>query len=671
MQWSALRRLGAVTGVVATLLCTAPGAFAEPGPPPVDIGGAVLDAPTLSFTDLGAQSTVSFYGGTSSAEVSFPVPAGLTPTALNVTLDLPFTIRSGQVTVSQGDRLVSKQGLPVVDLAPLVIPLSGVEVVGNVATVTLTLTALPEDGYCLDRLNPIDLINGSVTFAGAETPPGTVADFLPPLLRKLTIGVPASPSRAESDAAVQLAAALVKRYGSQLADVEVVSLLDGATTVPVPGAPLERQVVIKEGPDEAVALSGTVGVPQLVISGPADKLTDETRLLTDGALNLAAAPRVVPENLGSARLVRLPGDQTTVAQLGQTNLTSTGVSPQVNIGLDQTRFGRAVQGIRVHVTGTYTPLPNTYGAQVSAAVNGETIDSWPTDAAGAIDRWIDVPDRLLTRYTELQVSVNTTGNIGGCNDYRPMTLAIAGSSVVQTTPAVPPIPPGFGSLPQALMPTIEVGIGKDAFADTVRATQILVGLQRLSALPLRTAVTSLDQARAGQDPAVLISADGWTDGSITLPVSANAGRITLAGQGPEDEATLNLDPGVQFGSLQTVFDGRRSLLIATSNGAPGQLDELLRWMNADRSRWPQLRGSAIVAIAGRTPAMVAGRSPVSVYGPATPAPESSATASGRYRYDSAWWVAAAVVGVAAVGAGAIVLSARRSPDAEANHRRDG
>ncbi|TGD85406.1 hypothetical protein BayCH28_20435 [Mycolicibacterium sp. CH28] len=669
MRWSAIRRLGAAAGVVATLLWTAPCAFAEPDRPPADIGGAVLTAPTLSFTDLGANSTVSFYGGTSSAEVSFPVPAGLTPTALNVTLDLPFNIRSGQVTASQGDVLVSKQGLPVVDLAPLVIPLSGVRVVGDVATVTLTLAARPDDGYCLDRLNPINLINGSVTFAGAEIPPTTVADFLPPLLRKLTIGVPASPSRAESDAAVQLAAALVKRYGSQLNDIAVVSLPDGATGIPLPGAPLERQVVIKEGPDEAVALSGTVGVPQLVISGPANKLTNETRLLTDGALNLAAAPRVVPDNLGSARLLRLPGDQTTVAQLGRTNLTSTAESPQVNIGLDQTRFGRPVQGIRVHLAGTYTPLPSTYGSQVTASVNGEVIDSWPTDAAGSIDRWVDVPDRLLARYTELQVAVNTTGDRGGCDDYRPMTLTIAGSSVVQSSPAVPPIPPGFGSLPQALMPTIQVGIGKDAFTDTVRASQIVVGLQRLSALPLRTAVTSLDQALASQDPAVLISADGWTDSSITLPVSANAGRITLAGQGPDDETSLTLDPGVRFGSLQTVFDGHRSLLIATSNGAPGELDGLLRWLNADRSRWSQLRGSAIVAIAGRTPAMVAGRTPVSVYGPDAPAPQASATASGRYRYDSAWWVAAAVVGVAAAGVGAIVISARRSPDASSNHRR--
>lgn len=671
MKWSALRRVAVVTGVVATVLWTSPYAVAEPDPP-VDTGGAVITAPTLSLADLGASNVMSFYGNSSIATLTFPVPAGLVPATLNLTLNLPFNIRSGLLTVTQGDRVVGKQGLPLADLVPVIVPLTGVQVADNTVTLTLTLTSSPEDGYCLDRFNPIELTDGSITFAGVETAPTTVADFLPPALRALTIAVPANPTQSESDAAVQLAAAMVKRYGTQAPAVSVIALPDGATTVPQPAAPLERQIVIKEGPDEAISLLGTAGVPQLLISGPADKLTNETRLLSDGALNLAVSPRVVPEKLSSGPRPQLPGDSATLTQLGQTNLTSIGVSPQVNIGLDQTRLGHPVQGVRVHVIGTYTPLPNTFGAQLTASANGQTVDSWAADPGGVIDRWVNVPDQLLSRYTEFQVAVNTTGsNLGGCNDYRPMTLAIDGGSVVQTSPASPPIPPGFGSLPQSLMPTIQVGLGTDKFSDTVRATQIVVGLQRLSALPLRTAVTTLDKARSSQDPALLISADGWTDGDITLPVSANDRTITVEGQGPNDEQTvLNLDPGVQFGSLQTVFDGHRSLLIATSNGNPAQLDQLLQWLNADRSRWSQLRGSAIVEVAGRTPALVADRTPVGVYGPTLPAPAAAETSTGSYHYDKAWWVAAGVVGIAAVGAAVIIRTARRPVNGNATHRRE-
>lgn len=678
-----LVKFGATVGVVMAMLWSAPWAVADPEPAPSEpapsepapaegAGGEVMTAPTLSLPDLGAPAVLSFYGGTSSTSLSFPVPPGLAPDTLNATLSLPFNVRSGLVSVTQDDRLVGKVALPPTDLAPLVIPLAGAQVVDNTVTVTLTLASVPDDGYCLDRLNPINFINGSVTFTGAEAVPATVADFLPPILRKLTIGVPGSPTMAESDAAVQLAAGLVKRYGNQAPDVQVVPLPDGATSIPNPSAPLERQIVIKEGSDESISLAGA-GVPQLVISAPADRLTNDTRLLSDGALNLAVSARVVPEKLSSGRRTQPIGGVATVAQLSPTTLSATGVSPQVTIGLDQTKFGHPVQDVRVHVMGTYTPLPNTFGAQLAATINGEQIDSWGADSAGTIDRWIDVPDRLLTRYTDVQVSLNTTGNTGGCNDDHSMNLVINGDSVIQTSEAAPPIPPGFGSLPQALLPVVKVGIGSDRFADTVRAAQITIGLQRLSSLPLRTSVTSFEEARKSQDPAILISADGWTDSSITLPVSVNERRITLEGQPPDNEQTvLDLDPGVQFGSLQTVFDGRRTLLIATSNGAPQQLDELLGWLNADRSRWPQLRGTAIVAIPGRAPALVAGRTPVSVYGPVDSPQDQAAPSAGRYHYDRAWWVAGGVVGVAVIGVAAIALSARRSRDnGGATHRRDG
>jgi hypothetical protein len=679
-----LVKLGVIVSVVATMLWSAPWAAADPEtapaepaptePAPTEVaaaGGEVMTAPTLPLADLGATTVLSFYGGTSSVLLTFPVPVGLVPDALNVTLDLPFNVRSGLISVTQGDRLIGKLGLPTADLTPLVIPLAGVEVVDNVATVTLTLASVPDEGYCLDRLNPINLINGSVSFAGAEAAPATVADFLPPILRKLTIAVPANPSIAESDAAVQLVAGLVKRYGNQGPEVVIVPLADGVTAIPTPSAPLERQIVIKEGPDESISLEGA-GVPQLLITAPADRLTNDTRLLSDGALNLAVSARVVPEKLASGRRTQPLGGLLTVAQLDPTTLSSAGVAPQVRIGIDQTKIGYPVQGVRVHLMGTYTPMPNTFGGQLTANINGEQIDSWAADPGGAIDRWVNVPDRLLSRYTDLQVSLNTTGNNGGCNDFSSVTLVINGGSVIESSQAVPPIPQGFGSLPQALLPVVKVGIGSDRFADTVRAVLITTGLQRLSSLPLRTSVTSFEDARKSADPAILISADGWTDKSITLPVSANDGRITLESQSPNTEqTTLSLDPGVQFGSLQTVFDGHRTLLIATSNGAAGQLDELLGWLNSDRTRWSQLRGSAIVAIAGRAPALVAGRTPVSVYGPVAPTPDqASASPVGRYHYDRAWWVAAGVVGIAAAGVAVIVLTSRSSREKSPTHRRD-
>lgn len=269
------------------------------------------------------------------------------------------------------------------------------------------------------------------------------------------------------------------------------------------------------------------------------------------------------------------------------------------------------------------------------------------------------PDRLVQRYTGLVISLNTTGYTGRCYEYRPAMLTIKGDTVVETTPALPPIPAGFGSLPQALMPTMKVGIAPDSFADTARSIQLAAGLQRLSIRPLRTEVTTVEQALEAAEPAMIVSANGWTDTSIALPVSADGTNITVEGpDGGDEQTTLALDPAVPFASLQAVFDGRRSLLIATSNGAPNQLDELLRWLNSDDRRWSQLKGNALVAFPGRTPESVLNRMAPTVTGPEISDSETSAT-SGRGR-SAGWWIAAGVLAAVGGAAAAVTIRAKRA-----------
>lgn len=665
-----LGRLAALTVAMAMLIWSAPVIQAQPEDDP---GPAAADL-TLSLDDLGADTTLGFYGETSSTSLSFPVPIGLFPISLNATLDLPFNIRSGTVTVTQENRLIGKVGLPLTDLAPLIIPLGGVEIVNESVSVTLRLTALADDGYCLDHLNPVNFFDSSITFGGEELAPTTVADFLPPILRAATIAVPATPSEAESEAAVQLAAALQMRYRGQDPQLALVSLSDGATTFDSPAQPMERQIVIKEGIAEGISLTGAAGVPDLLISGPPDQLTNYGRLLAEGSLNMAVSTTVIPSDLRSKE-IPLPGATTTLAELGQPILTAAGLAPEVGIGLDQTRFGHPTQGFRVHLKGTYTPISENFGSQVTASVGGEIIDSWSTDAGGKIDRWVEIPDRLVLRYTNLVVGVETSGITGRCGEFRPIKLAINGSTVVESTAAERPIPTGFMSLPQALMPRMQVGISVNSFADTLRATQIAVGLQRLSVAPLLFEVTSLEQAIDGEDPAILVSADGWSDTSIALPVSADDRRLDLvsfdAGGEETAESTLTLDPGIQFGSLQTVFDGKRSLLIATSNGAAGQLDELLRWLTSDPSRWSKLRGNVVVAVAGREPQMVPDRDSLSVYGPLTSPTAQETSTPGANRIPRRW--VALGVGTAVVilvGIVAFKLGTRRPQSGSAESPRD-
>lgn len=632
-------RLAVAAAVLATTMWVAPAAHGAPEDP-----GALSSAPTIALVDMGTSAPLAFYGDQGTATLTFPVPQGLIPVTLNATVELPVNVRSGTLTVTQDERTIARVPIPPADQAPIVIPLAGVEIVDNSVTITLRTYLVPIEGYCLDPTNPLRLVNGAVRFDGVESPPTTVADFLPPVLRKLTIAIPPQPTKVESEAAVRMAAAAVARYGTQTTTVAVTAL--GAAPA-APTLPFEREIVIQQGPDPGLSLQSSAGpIPALRISGPANELTNQTRLLSSDISRLALSSKAVAGPLRIA--AQLPGNVTTLRELGQNSVTAVALAPQVTVGLDQTQLGRSAHNIRVHLMGSYTPVPNSISARLIAIVGNETVDRWPTDNNGVIDRWIDVPDRLLQRYTNLGVALNISGNTGRCGEFQPLTLTIDGDSVVQSSPASPPVPGGFQSLPQSLMPRVQIGIGSEVFADTVRATAIIVGLQRLSALPIDVAVTDAQAALDSRLPAIVIAADGWKHSGITLPISPSGGRLSLEGiDNGGEPTTLTLDPAIRFGSLQTLFDGQRSLLVATSNSAPDQLDELLRWLSSDRRRWPRLDGTAIVATPGHSPVTIRPQAGLVT----APAPDD--------RNSWAWVLGGGIVVVAALGTGAILLRSRR------------
>lgn len=641
--------------VIGMLAAGAPPAWGAPGD-----SGTTADTTTFSLTDLGSASNLVFWGLTSSQQLTVPVLHGLTPTTLNATVELPMNMRSSAISVTQNDKTLAKVNLPTTDQAPIVIPLAGAEVNDNWLTVTLRAYVVPLDGYCLYPDSPLRLSNVSVGYTGVEQTPTTVAHFLPPVLKKLTIFVPASPSAAEADTAIQLATSAAAHYGRQVPEIAVVPLGEGQAGPPTPPQPQERQIVVKEGPDSGLSLQGAAGVPWLLVSGPLNRTDDsDTGVLFSDLAGLALSSRASAESL--KRNVQFPGSTTTIRDLGQPFANATNLQPRISIGLDQTRYGRSVHGMRVHLQGSYTPTPPNIGGQITAVVGGETIDHWPTDGHGNVDHWVDVPDRLLQRYTTLDVVLDVAANIGHCGDFytagngnQLLTLNISGDTTVESSPAAPPVPDGMQSVPQALMPRVQVGIEPHSFVDTWRAIQIMVGLQRTSAVPIDITVTTVQQAIDSSNPAILISADGWNHSEVVLPVAAGpSGPITVnAVESGGKPTKLTLDPTLRFASLQTVFNRGRSLLVATSNGAATQLDELLRWLNADIKRWPRLKGVALVSAPGPQDPVTVDHAPVPGGGPVTGGGSHS-------DLDWLWWFGAAWVGIAAVGVGVILVRSRR------------
>lgn len=617
-------------------------AYAAPGD-----GGLVADSPTLRLNTLGADGDLAIYGVQGTQTLVVPVPVGLLPDALTATVELPPLVTAGTLAVTQGSRTISRVDLPAVERAPISIPLRGVEVRDNAITVLLRSQLVPPRDYCLfDTNTPMRLSEPSVTFTGREVPPRVVAEFLPPILQRLSIFIPEKPSRAESDAAIRLAAAVVARYGKQETDVDLASLPGGQSAPPTPSQPFERHIVIKEGSAAGTSLMGTEGIPALLITGDGGDLVNQSRLLSSEMARLALASKAVAGLLNSSP--QLPGNEVTIRQLGQPGVNATAMKPQVSVGLDQTRMGRPVHDVRVHLKGSYTPLPSSVAGLVTASVGGQPVDRWPTDGNGTIDRWINVPNETLDRYTNLDVAIDLSGNTGRCGEFQPVTLTIDGATTVQSAPADPPIPAGFQSLPQALMPRMQVGIPPDSFIDVSRALSVVEGLQRLGKLPLNTEVTSFSDAVASQSPALLIAPDAWSESGIELPVAdGQDGVVVVEPVGGGEASTLTLDPAVRFGSMQTALNNSRALVVLTSNGAAAQIDSLLNWLDGDSRRWATLSGVALLSAADQQP--------VTVNLPEPDIEADRAMTGGQ----PSWWVAVGAAAAAAVALAAWLVLRRR------------
>lgn len=588
-----------MASIVVTFVAVAPLVLAAPEPAKSDV---LLDSQTV-----GLGKSWSFPGTTTSRTLAIPVPAGLAPASITAVVNMPPLVDHGTVDVLSDDRLLDRVDLPRGSGGPVTLRIDGARIDHQVATVVLRSTLVPIQGQCLVdwRDLPMRMHDITVAYAGREAQPAVIADFLPPTLRQLTVYLPSAPSLVEIQAAAQVATAIIAEYPGEPVRVAVRPLGSGPPSADHSPALLERQVAVREQDTAATQLVGAdQRRPLLVLTGHGDRLADQARLLTSNISALAVSPLAQAGPLPPRR--HLSTAAVTFHDLGLTELSNVGIGRvSVVVPIDQSRLAGPAHQVRVRLHGHYTPLPSTWNGRLSVRVADREIDSWPVTGDGAIDRWIDLPDNLLDRVTTMMVTLEAVGEQAGCGLERPVSLVIDDSSEVTQHPAGYPMPAGFAALPQALLPDVRFGLTKIDMPDARRAIAIAVGLQRLTNVPLQPQVVAFDAAAAAPLPAVLIAADGGVPDSIGLPLrQVEQGELQLAVPEVRGPTTLTIRPGIAFGSLQTVSDGRRTLLVATSTGVPEQLDGILAWLDEDVLRWQQLRGDVLFKTVDRPPVMV-------------------------------------------------------------------
>ena len=558
--------------------------------------------PPLSLRSIGAADDITFAGQQAQVSMSIPVPQNLSPDKLRGTVSVPPFVTGGTVDVMQGDRVISRTPINPAPNSPIELSLSGATVARNAADITLR-AYLTVSGICqFDPDNAFHIRDATVSFTGREAIPRNVAEFLPPILRKLTIFVPQKPSREEGAAAVGLATSVAANYGTADFDVDVEALPAGSIAPTGQPDSLERQIVISSAAPEGLTVRDQNGSAYLTIGGQPNQLTTQARALTSNLSAITQSSSAVAGPLHSAP--QLSPDVQTLADLGITDqIVTSSAWPSITLGIDQTRLGRPSKDIRVQLIGSATPAADGSSPVVSVRLGQRVIATIKTGASGSFNQWVDLPNNALSRYNELVVTLERGDVREGCGNGTRGSLSVSAAGEVRSTEADEPLPAGLGSMPQALMPRTQVAWTKGDVPDVARAVSLMTTMQRLSTVPIGVDVVSMSDVSSSTQPAVVIAADGsGLPGGLSLPVTQKSGTITVrSASGATSKVTLS--PQVEFGSLQVIRADGRSVLVATSTDDATDLDDLLRWFS-DTDNASGASGDAALKIAGRDPITV-------------------------------------------------------------------
>lgn len=652
-----MRIVRVASAIVLTVIpLLIPGAVASAQP-------ADQEANRFTFAELGLGRSTTVDPTGERTRLTVPSPVGSVPSTLSGVLTTPAWLDRGWVDVESAGRPIARITLDnAAPTTPVSIPLAAAQTVDGVIALDLIPSLIPDDRYCPDPASDaVRLIDASVDYAGQFAVPGTVAEFLPALLRKLTVFVPSDPDRDMITAATVVATSIVHRYGSQ--PVQVVVRPDNELQGAAPDGPLERSVVLAKNSDAGAELIYPLeqAPPRMYLTGTGSDLSDQARLITSDLSEIAVATSALAGP--SAPKAQLAPESITLDDLGIGTVTgSGGATATASIAIDQTRLGRSASNMSVHLIGSYTPGAGS----VRATVNGSPLAVWEADDTGRLDRWIDIPDSALSRVETLDIAVDhplTTGS-GGCSAAADTSVTVDGSSLVRSSDSSTPAPLGMRSMPQALMPKFEIALADESYVGVVRAVTMATGLQRLSSLPLVPEVVSMDQALDGSGPALVIAPASDLPDTVTLPLSS-IDETTFRIANPDSAGgptELTIDTDRPFATVQVTSVQDSAVLVGSWNSTPNEFDAMLSWLDADPARWYALDGDIVFAAQNTEPMSL---SSAALSGRDEPAATSDAPSDRTTVLIVG--VGLAVLAVAGVGALVVTRRARRSTTEPSRH----
>jgi hypothetical protein len=540
----------------------------------------------VPFENLGLATPVVLAGVSAGTSFFLPVPDGLRAATLTGRLVAAAGTAGGEVVFSSQGHRLSAVGFTADPAGgePFSVALGAVRAVNGVVRIDITSSLPLSDRYCQGQFQrpEVDLDGMAVAYSGQSTRPTTVGQFLPPFLDKVRLWVPAALDGPVDEAAIEIADEVVVRYGAQPVTVEVHTL--GSGDLPDPGAfdGRIRDVVLTGAAGAAAGPAGvriavsTSGASLLVISGDGDALRRQVDLTVGQLVRLVATNDVTAA--GQFIPKRIPALEQPFGELGLASLAAYGSGQlQFVVHFAQSDFGQMIDRARLHVSGTYTPVPSGAAASLSVYFNDTLVATRLADRSGAFHVAPVIAPADLRRDNTVEVRFQYVPADGPCARADvPVDVQLSADASVETHAGVS-LQVGFQRLPQALLPDSDCAFDVGDPVSLAAAVEVFAGLQRLSRVPLVPRVVPIGQVVSGTRPAVIVTSDPAAITALhpTVDLTAGAPHLTVATSGG------HVDLGVAPAVTQVFTNrGRAILAVVTRPEAASSLPALVAAVTA-------------------------------------------------------------------------------------------
>ncbi len=638
-----------VTGMAGALTLTAglslPQAFAEPtntqansSPSAAATTGEPGVSPAIGWKQLGMSDQVDLTGANQTSDVRMPVPAGVRPLTLTGQISTAIDT-AGRIDILGSDN-TQVASIPIpsnLDTKPFSVNISEAQVADDTANLRFVIRDYDNNSTDSCTHPPEVTLSGiATTYSGEAVYPTTVADFLPGYLDTVTIRLGAEPTPDQQQAAVSLVAKLSHMYRPMPVRIDVDTSSRPVSSAETPAT--SRVIEIRDtGEPGMEVLDGGSPEALLAITGEGPALLRQVQLFADRRFSLAqtstASVTSASEELPAAT------DTMTFSQLGLSGQASVLNTATVYTGFDATAFGVGeIQSAKVHLMADYTPVVDSEASMLVRS-GDEVLASTRLDESGRIDLKLDIPAQAITSNVGMAIELRYFPKRQCAPLTDRMTFVVDPESTVTVTPGTGNRG-GFPATPMAFSPDFSVSVQDPA---QIRfAAQAIQLMAQQSTVALRPNVVPLDEAAAN---------------SVGLVAVASPAELSRLGMNPPlnpaeplrvDGTTITeVDVKSALGVVQTFTQGDR-MVLAISGDDP-LLERDFDYIRSLESGWGSLSGDVVATGAEGDTVNLTIRAGGYL--------ENQVIPSDTWKL---WmWSTLAIAGVAALGAGAVLIARRQ------------